>query len=173
MKALVLAVSTALLLFGGGYAAGAENDSLLSEDEVTLDRLEHVLPPPDRGGGAAGRTQRPLPKVGILLTFAPNSTALSEKGMKVLGVLHEAMEDMWAQYDFVIEGHADRIGNARANETLSLRRAEKVRDTLLKLGVSPERLVAMGKGSQEPVNLSNPSDPRNRRVVFQPKYPAQ
>lgn len=172
MRAMFLVMSAVFLLSGYGYAADAGDDTFLSEDEVTGESLEDQLPSL-RGGGAAGRAQRPLPKVNILLKFAPNSTALSEKGIKALGVVKEAMDDIWAQFDFVVEGHSDPIGNARANETLSRQRAEKVRDTLVQLGVSPERLKAIGKGEREPVNVSDPRDPRNRRVVFQPKFPVQ
>ena len=172
MKALFLLVGAMLFLFSQSYAADTANETFLSEDEVTLERLSEELPTV-RGGGAAGRATRPLPKVNILLIFAPNSTTLSEKGLKAVGVLKEAMEDTWAQYDFVVEGHADPIGNSRANEILSRKRAEKVKDTLVQLGVSPERLNAVGKGDKELVNTKDPRDPRNRRVVFQPKFPIQ
>ncbi len=172
MKALFLVMSAVLLLSNYSYAADAANETFLSEDDVTFEGLQEELPA-TRGGGAAGRAQRPLPKVNILLKFAPNSTALSEKGMRALDVVKEAMDDIWAQFDFTIEGHSDPIGNARANEILSRHRAEKVRDILIELGVSPERLKSVGKGELEPVNVKDPRDPRNRRVVFQPRFPAQ
>lgn len=173
MKVLFLLVSAMLFLSSHSYAADASKEDYLNEGEVTLDGLQELLPG-TRGGGARPREkQRPLPKVNLLLTFQPNSTELSEKGMKALGVVKEAMDDFWGQYDFVVEGHADPIGNARANEILSRRRAEKVRDTLIQLGAAEERLTAVGKGDQELVNTKDPRDPRNRRVVFKPKYHEQ
>ncbi len=170
MKGLLFAITMGLLLAQGVLAADRPAESFLSEDEVTLDRLEQELPPV-RGAGVAGRAQRPLPKVNVLLTFAPNSTALSEKGMKALRVLAEAMDDMWVQFDFVVEGHADPIGSKQANLLLSQRRAEKVQQTLVEFGVSADRLKSIGKGDRELVNTDEPRDPKNRRVVFQPRFP--
>lgn len=48
-------------------------------------------------------------------------------------------------------GHSDRIGNDRANQALSTRRAEAVRDYLLARGVSAGLVTAIGRGSVEPV----------------------
>jgi outer membrane protein OmpA-like peptidoglycan-associated protein len=67
---------------------------------------------------------------------------------------------------FVIEGHTDRAGTNSYNEELSRQRAEAVKTYLIKeMGVSPDRLQAVGKGFAE---LANPRDPfggENRRVV--------
>src|SRR4030081_668287 len=55
---------------------------------------------------------------------------------------------------FVIEGHTDRAGTNTYNEELSKQRAEAVKEYLIKeIGVSPERLKAVGKGFAE---LANP-----------------
>lgn len=48
-------------------------------------------------------------------------------------------------------GHSDRIGAARANMTLSNRRAGAVRDYLVQAGVPANRITAVGRGSVEPV----------------------
>ena len=52
-----------------------------------------------------------------------------------------------------IVGHTDVRGKAARNQKLSLKRAKAVKKFLVKLGVSPDRLVAEGKGSTE---LKNP-----------------
>jgi OOP family OmpA-OmpF porin len=48
-------------------------------------------------------------------------------------------------------GHADPIGNARANQLLSQRRAETVRKVLLQHGIQSQLVHASGHGSAEPV----------------------
>ena len=48
-------------------------------------------------------------------------------------------------------GHADPIGNAQANQSLSLRRAETVRKVLLEEGIQSQLVHASGRGSSEPV----------------------
>ncbi len=67
-----------------------------------------------------------------------------------------------------IEGHADERGSEEFNLDLSRRRAEAVRSFLVQVGISPERLVAVGYGESRP--LEEESGERawaaNRRVEF-------
>lgn len=48
-------------------------------------------------------------------------------------------------------GHSDRIGSDEANRTLSLRRAEAVRDYLAQAGLDEELMTLAGWGSESPV----------------------
>ena len=48
-------------------------------------------------------------------------------------------------------GHTDRVGAVPYNDTLSLRRAERVRDELVKVGVASERIRVEGRGEREPL----------------------
>lgn len=67
-----------------------------------------------------------------------------------------------------IEGHADKVGSNRFNLKLSRKRAQAVRDALVKLGVSPERLVTRGYGERAPLVEGESEEIRskNRRVEF-------
>jgi outer membrane protein OmpA-like peptidoglycan-associated protein len=66
----------------------------------------------------------------------------------------------------LIEGHTDALGSDRYNLELSERRAIAVaRYLVVHHGIAPERLQVAGKGKSEPL-LSDPYDPRNRRVQF-------
>ena len=62
-------------------------------------------------------------------------------------------------------GHTDRVGAVPYNDALSLRRAERVRDELMKLGIAAEDPVA-GRGEREPLvpTADEVAEPRNRRV---------
>jgi outer membrane protein OmpA-like peptidoglycan-associated protein len=66
-----------------------------------------------------------------------------------------------------IEGHTDATGSPEANRTLSLRRAEAVRDALVERGVSVSRIAVSGEGAAGPVasNDDAAGRARNRRVV--------
>ena len=66
----------------------------------------------------------------------------------------------------VIEGHTDSQGNDAINDKLSKDRADSVREYLLKRGVAPDRLTAVGKGSKQPIadNKSPEGRANNRRV---------
>jgi OOP family OmpA-OmpF porin len=50
-----------------------------------------------------------------------------------------------------VVGHADPIGNAKANQLLSQRRAETVRNFLLGQGIQSQMVQASGRGSSEPL----------------------
>lgn len=66
-----------------------------------------------------------------------------------------------------IEGHTDATGSPEANLTLSLRRAEAVRDALVARGVAAARIVVSGEGAADPVASNDDAQgrARNRRVV--------
>ena len=65
-----------------------------------------------------------------------------------------------------IEGHTDSTGGANANQVLSQKRAEAVRDALEALGVDASRMTAVGVGAERPVasNASADGRAKNRRV---------
>ena len=63
-----------------------------------------------------------------------------------------------------IEGHADATGSESANAVLSQRRAEAVRDYLVKNGVDQGMLAAVGLGAKVPKISKDPFAAENRRV---------
>ena len=68
--------------------------------------------------------------------------------------------------EVAIIGHTDRVGSMQYNDALSLRRAERCRDELIKLGIPKVRISVAGRGSREP-EVATPApvpEPRNRRV---------
>jgi OmpA-OmpF porin, OOP family len=68
-----------------------------------------------------------------------------------------------------IEGHTENVGDAAANQQLSERRAEAVRQYLVaSRGIDAARLTAVGKGQSEPAESNDTPEGRqnNRRVVL-------
>lgn len=61
-------------------------------------------------------------------------------------------------------GHSDRIGNDQANLKLSTRRANSVRDYLIERGIAVEKIMAVGRGSVEPVVECDPQ-PRQALIA--------
>jgi OOP family OmpA-OmpF porin len=66
-----------------------------------------------------------------------------------------------------IEGFTDNVGAPADNQKLSERRAEAVKEQLIKDGVNPDRLSAIGFGQSNPVadNASEEGRAKNRRVI--------
>ncbi len=66
-----------------------------------------------------------------------------------------------------IVGHTDSVGSERFNDQLSMARAQRVKDELVKRGIPAGRIVGVyGRGMRDPVVVTGPSvaEPRNRRV---------
>lgn len=66
----------------------------------------------------------------------------------------------------VVGGHTDNRGSAEMNEVLSQARADSVLAALARLGVEPDRLIAIGYGEQTPIadNESAAGRATNRRI---------
>jgi len=68
--------------------------------------------------------------------------------------------------EIAVIGHTDRVGSVQFNDALSLRRAQKIRDDLVKLGVVAEQIQVAGRGEREPLVATEDevAEPQNRRV---------
>jgi outer membrane protein OmpA-like peptidoglycan-associated protein len=68
----------------------------------------------------------------------------------------------------LVEGHTDSVGSNTFNMGLSQRRADSVRDYLVRQGVDGDRLTAIGFGEEKPIDSNQTRDGRekNRRVEF-------
>ncbi len=67
-----------------------------------------------------------------------------------------------------ISGYTDSKGDEKYNENLSLRRAQSVRSTLIKLGADGNRITAIGHGKSNPIETNDTIEGRrkNRRIEF-------
>lgn len=67
---------------------------------------------------------------------------------------------------FAVTGHTDKVGNAAYNMDLGLRRANRVLEELVRLGVDRNRLVAMvSMGERDPLVNVETRERLNRRVT--------
>ncbi len=68
--------------------------------------------------------------------------------------------------DVIVIGHTDRVGLLQDNDKLALKRAEKMRNELLRQGFPADSVLATGRGEREPLvpTADEVAEPRNRRV---------
>jgi OOP family OmpA-OmpF porin len=68
--------------------------------------------------------------------------------------------------EIAVVGHTDFVGTDQYNDTLSLQRAVRVRDLLVRRGIPAKIIQTAGRGKREPlIPTSNAvAEPRNRRV---------
>ena len=176
VKALVVGVTfaawPALSPAQAAPAAKPASEPVLAESAVTTEALLEALDTPRTRQWKPG--QRPVQsRASLLITFVSGSTALTDSAKGTLDTLGQALKHpRLSNSRFVIEGHADRRGQADANLRLSAGRADSVRDYLVQAqGVDAARLAAVGKGDRQPLNRGVIDAPENRRVtvVAQPQ----
>ncbi|MBQ7459220.1 MAG: OmpA family protein [Bacteroidales bacterium] len=100
---------------------------------------------------------------GILFDF--NKSELSDAAKQSLKDFAQKMADM-PETDITIWGHTDNIGTEAANQSVSQKRANAVKDFLASQGIAADRLLAEGKSFNMPVATNDTAAGRaqNRRV---------
>lgn len=97
--------------------------------------------------------------------FASGQTTLVEGGRSSLA---EVVDLLQTEPDkkIRVEGHTDSLGDAETNLQLSEQRAQAVLEALVSMGVSSERISALGMGEDFPIASNEDEDgrARNRRV---------
>jgi outer membrane protein OmpA-like peptidoglycan-associated protein len=98
-------------------------------------------------------------------SFKVGSAELPELLKKQLDVFAEVLRGKKGTARQIrVTGHADASGTPEANQQLSIKRAEAVKEYLVQKGADPSMLSIVGQGSKDPANPANPLAPENRRV---------
>lgn len=102
-----------------------------------------------------------------VIYFDTNSTKLDKEAVEILSgkVLPEA-KDAKAK-KVVIEAHCDERGTTTYNQRLSQKRADSVKNYLIKNGVKGVKIKSIGYGESKPVALGHDEESwaKNRRAV--------
>jgi outer membrane protein OmpA-like peptidoglycan-associated protein len=102
------------------------------------------------------------------VTFETGSAELTSDSFERLDTLAESLQD-FPEVEIEIRGYTDDVGDAAANQSLSERRAESVRQYLINSGVSADRITAIGFGERHPIadNSTPEGRAQNRRIEMQ------
>lgn len=113
----------------------------------------------------AALTAMPLPPASYTIYFDSGSDEFNDAARATVARLLEDLHTRPAPEVTVI-GHTDRVGSDADNDTLSLQRAQSVRERLVAMGLDPAHVDAAGRGSREPLVATEAGvdEPRNRRV---------
>ncbi|NNF14668.1 MAG: OmpA family protein [Gemmatimonadetes bacterium] len=100
---------------------------------------------------------------GIL--FDVNSANLRAASQQNLRDLVASLEE-YEGTDVLVVGHTDSTGEAAYNQSLSERRADSARTFLVDGGLEADRVTALGRGEEEPIDSNDTEAGRqeNRRV---------
>jgi len=101
------------------------------------------------------------------VNFETNKATLTGDSRTILTMAYNALI---ANPDVRVEisGHTDNVGSQEYNQTLSLERAQAVKNWLVQNGIASNRLKTVGKGENEPMtsNASISGRAENRRIEF-------
>jgi outer membrane protein OmpA-like peptidoglycan-associated protein len=140
------------------YAAARVKESgRVEPGSVTPEETQRVF-----GAALSAQPARP---VSFVLYFQENRDDLTAESSQILTrVIAEIAR--YPAPEIVVIGHTDRVGTLARNDALSLRRAERVRDELVKSGVDAARIRVEGRGEREPLvpTPDEVAEPLNRRV---------
>jgi type II secretory pathway predicted ATPase ExeA/outer membrane protein OmpA-like peptidoglycan-associated protein len=110
----------------------------------------------------------PFADYGPTINFDYNTYEIAPEAYEALDRL-AAIAKLSLEQEVVIRGYADNVGSHRYNEGLSRARARIVLGYLVKKGVSPERIQAIGMGENNPLLPNDTPEGRaaNRRVEIE------
>lgn len=104
------------------------------------------------------------------VNFDNDSARLRPESITILDNAAATLKE-WGEVKVEVAGHTDSAGTDKYNLGLSQRRAEAVRDYLIRQGVAADRLTAKGYGESMPVADNKTAEGRfkNRRVELIPQ----
>ena len=113
-----------------------------------------------------GSQQDFVVNVGDRVFFNSDSSELTPQSIATLDKQAQWLRS-YAQYTFVVEGHADERGTREYNIALGARRAQAVHDYLVSRGVQAHRMRTISYGKERPVAVCNDIScwSQNRRAV--------
>jgi len=104
------------------------------------------------------------------INFAVNKAQLTPKSIATINHIATVLQKH-TTINVEIGGHTDSDGDEKYNQTLSQKRVDTVKQKLIDLGISANRLSAIGYGESKPLvsNDTKENKRRNRRVEFKVK----
>jgi len=101
------------------------------------------------------------------LNFEYNNNTLTAESKVILADVVSTLKKN-KDVKIVVEGHTDDKGNDAFNKSLSQRRADSIKNSMIKSGISSARLKAVGFGERHPIATNGTEEGRakNRRIEF-------
>ncbi|RPI04383.1 MAG: hypothetical protein EHM64_10115 [Ignavibacteriae bacterium] len=101
------------------------------------------------------------------VNFEFNKATLTGYSERILWKAYNAMVSN-PDVRVVITGHTDNVGSQKYNQSLSLKRAQAVKNWLVEKGIDSKRMRTVGRGQNEPVASNETEEGRleNRRIEF-------
>jgi OmpA-OmpF porin, OOP family len=150
---------------GAGVTVGALSDKTAAAVAVANDRATTELASLGSGFGVKDLLFALNDSV---FSFASDSADVPESMDPFLKTAAADLKQLKAGHVLEIAGYTDNTGDAALNLALSQKRAESVREALIKYGADPDMLIAKGYGEANPIANNDTADGRlkNRRIEY-------
>lgn len=101
------------------------------------------------------------------ITFDKNKATIKPESEPALWNAYQTLKS-YPEMVVEISGHTDNVGPRKKNIELSIRRANAVKEWLVKRGIEAERIQTKGYGPDRPIapNDSEENKRKNRRIEF-------
>jgi OmpA-OmpF porin, OOP family len=159
----VIAALTAVV--GAGVTVGALSDKTAAAVAVANDRATTELA---SLGSNFGVKDLLFALNDSVFSFASDSAEVPESMEPFLKTAAADLKLLKAGHVLEIGGYTDNTGDAALNLALSQKRADAVREALIKYGADPDMLLAKGYGEADPVANNDTAEGRlkNRRIEY-------
>ncbi len=126
-----------------------------------------VLSPDSESRPVPAEIMERLATIAERVHFATDESIIKPKTLAVLNQIASVLRE-FTSILVRLHGHTDSVGSLKYNTALSKRRAEAVKDSLIALGVSADRITFEGFGKLKPTVVEKDKTDRahNRRVEF-------
>jgi OOP family OmpA-OmpF porin len=150
---------------GAGVTVGALSEKTAAAVAVANDRATTELASLGSGFGVKDLLFALNDSV---FSFASDSAEVPESMEPFLKTAAADLKQLKAGHVLEIAGYTDNTGDAALNLALSQKRAESVREALIKHGADPDMLVAKGYGEANPIANNDTAEGRlkNRRIEY-------
>ena len=150
---------------GAGVTVGALSDKTAAAVAVANDRATNELASLQSGFGVKDLLFALNDSV---FSFASDSADVPDSMAPFLKTAAAHLKQLKAGHVLEIAGYTDNTGDAALNLALSQKRAELVREALIKYGADPDMLVAKGYGEADPIASNDTAEGRlkNRRIEY-------
>jgi outer membrane protein OmpA-like peptidoglycan-associated protein len=146
-----------------------DGDGILDADDKCPNEAETVNGYQDEDGCPDSKPAIEVGQAIVLdgVNFASGSSNLTTNSMRILDKAATTLTNN-PEIEVEIRGYTDNTGSYQGNVRISQRRADTVREYMLKHGVAPYRMTTKGYGPESPIAPNSTSDGRaqNRRIEF-------
>ncbi|HRP28377.1 MAG TPA: OmpA family protein [Burkholderiaceae bacterium] len=118
-----------------------------------------------KAGWGGALAAQPARAESFTLYFVEGKDVLTDESQKLVGKTLSEIAQRPVP-DVLVVGHTDAVGSQAVNDALAQRRADFIRNELIRLGVPAANIQVIARGKRAPLvpTADGVAEPRNRRV---------